>query len=612
MKFLSDINFNKNQLQNGVLQPLSSAPSSPKAGQLYYNSSDKAVYYYDGTKWVAVSTYYFGECSTAGNTTAKTVSITGITSLTDGMVIHVRFANKNTATAPTLNVNSLGAYPIQYYGTTAVPINYWQDASIVELIYFSQNWLITATGVAYNTQAIPFGIVDDTSTATAFTATVPGITQLVDGTTVLLKNGVITSAAGFTIDINGLGAYPSYTNMAAATADSTIFNINYTMLFVFDSTRDGTGGWICYRGYNSNDNTLGYEIRTNSSSLPMDSVTYRYRLLFSNADCSKWVPANNSTSTNATASRTVIQTPINPFGKIVYYGTTTSVAADSRPSTSYLWEQHGVTLGYSFNRTGVALVLTAWKPLYLKCAPQTNGTVIIDSTTPYVQDLPTTEDGKVYLYLGIAYSETQIELMLEHPVFEYKNGGIRLWTSTYIPPAPAATTTTPIMDGTATAGTETAFARGDHVHPTDTSRAPLASPALTGIPTAPTAQFGEDTTQIATTAFVQDAVEDLATGIQGTYALLTDIPTKVSDLQNDSGFVDATGAASAAPVQSVNTYTGSVVLTASDVGALATSGGTVSGQLTLGNKLFLNSNIFGNDLPTDDYTAGRIFFKKVT
>lgn len=36
--------------------------------------------------------------------------------------------------------------------------------------------------------------------------------------------------------------------------------------------------------------------------------------------------------------------------------------------------------------------------------------------------------------------------------------------------ANAATTTTPKMDGTAAVGTETAYAKGDHVHPTDTSR----------------------------------------------------------------------------------------------------------------------------------------------
>lgn len=46
----------------------------------------------------------------------------------------------------------------------------------------------------------------------------------------------------------------------------------------------------------------------------------------------------------------------------------------------------------------------------------------------------------------------------------------------------------------------------------------------------------------------------------------TVIPTKTSQLNNDSGFVDAAGASAAAPVQSVNAKTGAVVLTQDDVG----------------------------------------------
>lgn len=53
-------------------------------------------------------------------------------------------------------------------------------------------------------------------------------------------------------------------------------------------------------------------------------------------------------------------------------------------------------------------------------------------------------------------------------------------------------------------------------------------------------------------------------GLDPTYT----VPQKTSDLTNDSGFVNASGAASAAPVQSVNGQTGTVVLDADDVGAL--------------------------------------------
>ena len=291
----------------------------------------------------------------------------------------------------------------------------------------------TDGGAALKTGAIPFGIVDSTSTATAFTATVDGITELTNGTCVLLKNGVVTSAAGFTIDINNLGAHPVFNNLSAATAETTIFNINYTMLFVYDSTRvvgESTGAWCCYRGYDSNTNTIGYQLRSNSYTKDMADRTYRYRILFSSADNSKWVPANTSTSTSATSSKTVCQTPINPFGEIVYHGTTASVAAGSRPAAANLWQQYTLALGYSFNNTGVALTLTSWEPVYVKCAPQANGSAIIDSTTPYVQSLPSTDDGKIYIFLGVAYSATNIELLMNHPVFYYKDGAIRLWSNT--------------------------------------------------------------------------------------------------------------------------------------------------------------------------------------
>lgn len=41
--------------------------------------------------------------------------------------------------------------------------------------------------------------------------------------------------------------------------------------------------------------------------------------------------------------------------------------------------------------------------------------------------------------------------------------------------------TTPAMDGAGAVGTGTTTARADHVHPTDTSRAPIASPSFTGM-----------------------------------------------------------------------------------------------------------------------------------
>ena len=64
-------------------------------------------------------------------------------------------------------------------------------------------------------------------------------------------------------------------------------------------------------------------------------------------------------------------------------------------------------------------------------------------------------------------------------------------------------TSNPLMDGTASAGSSNKYSRGDHRHPTDTSRAPVDSPTLTGTPRSTTPSSSDNSTRIATTAFVQ-------------------------------------------------------------------------------------------------------------
>lgn len=286
-------------------------------------------------------------------------------------------------------------------------------------------------GPALKTYGIPYGAVDSTSTATVITATVDNFpTELRDGVCAYIRNDIIASASGWTLNVNGTGAKPVYASNADATRVETLFNAASTYLFVYNSTRVSGGCWDIYYGYNSNDNTIGYNLRTNAATAPTKSKFYRYRILFTSPDGQYLIPSNTSSSTNATATRSVNQDKIDPFGPIWYYSTTTAISAGASASASYLWLQYtGISFGYSFNRTGSTLTLTAKDPVYIKCAPQTDGSAIIDADTPFVQALPSTEDGKIYIFLGYADSATAVTLYYWHPVYYYKDNAIRLWTN---------------------------------------------------------------------------------------------------------------------------------------------------------------------------------------
>ena len=133
--------------------------------------------------------------------------------------------------------------------------------------------------------------------------------------------------------------------------------------------------------------------------------------------------------------------------------------------------------------------------------------------------------------------------------------------------------------------------------------APLASPALTGVPTAPTAAANTNTTQIATTAYVQTELSDLIGGAPGALDTLNELATALS---NDASYSTTitTALATKLPLAG-GTMTGAIAMGTSKITGLGTptastdastkayvdtmlplAGGTMSGAIAMGtNKI---------------------------
>ena len=72
INYLNNIDLNKNQIQNGVIHVLAGPPSNPVEGQIYYNSTDSRLYFYDGSNWIDAS----GDIKSVTTQTSNQLTIT--------------------------------------------------------------------------------------------------------------------------------------------------------------------------------------------------------------------------------------------------------------------------------------------------------------------------------------------------------------------------------------------------------------------------------------------------------------------------------------------------------------------------------------------------------
>ena len=134
-KFLSNIDLVKNELQNAVIQVLSTAPTSAKEGQIYYNSGDKYIYRYDGTTWAPIGVVYNQNSSTgavitglAKDGTVTTTKVINIT-LADYTPVEGGYVSANMSLEDALNALDT-AVKNAVAGGGEVNQNAWSNISV--------------------------------------------------------------------------------------------------------------------------------------------------------------------------------------------------------------------------------------------------------------------------------------------------------------------------------------------------------------------------------------------------------------------------------------------------------------------------------------------------
>jgi AraC-like DNA-binding protein len=253
-KFLTNLDLQKNELQNARLQNLATAPASPVEGQLYYDTALDVVRVYANGAWASLSTGSgtvtavtgTGAISSTGGTTPEISIADGTTSVKGAVQLEDSTSSTSTTKAATpasvksaYDLASGKASPsdVHYIGTTSVALN--RTSANLALTGISS---VTLPGSTSGTAQVVATAIAGTGTVitlpattgtVALTSDIPSLTGYVTETgSQTLTNKTLTApivdGAGVVFEGATADAYETTLTVVDPTADRTITLPNAT------------------------------------------------------------------------------------------------------------------------------------------------------------------------------------------------------------------------------------------------------------------------------------------------------------------------------------------------------------------------------------------------
>ena len=246
-----------------------------------------------------------------------------------------------------------------------------------------------------------------TATAT-WTGTSTVLTEIKAGTRIQYK---LSSAGASNVTLNltlkggtTTGAKPVY--FLNTTRLGTQYGVNAIVDLIYDGS-----AWRVLNPY-TNSNTVG----TYGGAVKAGANGVKnYSLVMRDTETT-WVSLTTTAGTGTSKNRYTGK--LYP-DKVMYMGSNSAYASGATTGTCY--EALGVNLQYS---TNCGSTLTSGRAVYLVGTLDSDGMFTLDATW-WTQTIPTTADGKTYIYLGLAYSTTNIYLVPENTLYQYFEGAFR-------------------------------------------------------------------------------------------------------------------------------------------------------------------------------------------